>query len=691
MRIIKYIIPVLIFIITSCATTKQEVDRSSAPEPKEAPEIQFSKPASFTLENGLEVIVAENHEMPVVSFQLTVDADPVKEGDAVGYVEAAGNLLRNGTTERPKAKLDEEIDFIGADLYTYTNGFYASSLKKHSEELLDVLSDITKNATFPKEEVDKYKQKQLSNLASSKTNASFIARRVAQKLRFGDHPYGELKTESSIENISRDLCLDYYKTYYKPNTSYLVMVGDLTLSEAREYANKYFGDWEKGEVPQHTYETPDRPDQTEVALVYKDDAVQSQIAITYPVDLSIGSGKEIKARVMNNILGGGVFSGYLMKNLREDKGYTYGARSSLNTDPLIGYFRAGAQVGTEVTDSAITEFFYEMNRIRNEGVEKDHLDMVQNVMTGSFSRQLENPRTYARFALNTKRYDLPDDYYANYLKRVNNVSKEDVQQMAREYILPDESYVVVVGDKSVVKERIQKFSGKNKVNLYNFNGEPVSESKQIPKGMTAEKIIEKYIEALGGRENLEKVKEIHQVNTLSMPGASVTIELYRKTPDKMTQIKKMNGMVMSKQVFDGEKGKIIAQGQEQQMQESMLKEMKFEAKMHKYLSYDELGIKTELVEMDQVKGQDVYKVKITMPNGNVRYDFYDTESGLKLQSKSKTQTQMGEIDMVRTFSDYKKVEGVKFPFTIKISGMRDMTMEVQKVEINQGIEESVFQ
>src|SRR6056297_2483218 len=438
MRMIKYIIPVLIFVIASCATTKMEVDRTTAPDPKQAPEIQFSKPASFTLDNGLEVIVAENHEMPVVSFRLTVDVDPVKEGEAVGYVEATGNLLRNGTSERSKAEIDEEIDFLGADLYTFTNGFYASSLKKHADKLLKVLADVTKNPSFPEEEVDKYKQKQLSNLTSSKTNASFIAGRIARKLRFGDHPYGELKTESSIENISRDLCLYYYKTYYKPNTSYLVMVGDLTLSEARKYANKYFGDWKKGEVPQHTYETPERPDQTEVALVHKDDAVQSQIAITYPVHLSIGSGKEIKARVMNNILGGGVFSGYLMKNLREDKGYTYGARSSVITDPLIGYFRAGAQVGTEVTDSAITEFFYEMNRIRDEVVEKEHLDMVQNVMTGSFSRQLENPRTYARFALNTKRYDLPDDHYANYLKRVNSVSTEDVQQMARDYILPDE-------------------------------------------------------------------------------------------------------------------------------------------------------------------------------------------------------------------------------------------------------------
>jgi hypothetical protein len=127
------------------------------------------------------------------------------------------------------------------------------------------------------------------------------------------------------------------------------------------------------------------------------------------------------------------------------------------------------------------------------------------------------------------------------------------------------------------------------------------------------------------------------------------------------------------------------------MQGEMLKEMKFEAKMHKYLKYDELGIKTELVAMDKVNGNDVYKVKITMPNGKVRYDFYDTESGLKLQSKSKTQTQMGEMDMIRTFSDYKEVEGVKFPFTINISGMRNMTLKVKKIKVNQGIENSVFQ
>ena len=691
MRMIKYIIPVLIFVIASCATTKMEVDRTTAPDPKQAPEIQFSKPASFTLDNGLEVIVAENHEMPVVSFRLTVDVDPVKEGEAVGYVEATGNLLRNGTSERSKAEIDEEIDFLGADLYTFTNGFYASSLKKHADKLLKVLADVTKNPSFPEEEVDKYKQKQLSNLTSSKTNASFIAGRIARKLRYGEHPYGELKTESSIENISRDLCVDYYKTYYKPNTSYLVMMGDLSLEEAKKLARKYFADWEKGEVPEHKYEMPERPGKPKVALVNKDDAVQSVISITYPVELSIGSEDEIKAKVMNNILGGGVFSGYLMKNLREDKGYTYGARSSLSTDPLVGYFKAGAKVGTEVTDSAITQFFHEMNRIRDEKVKKDHLDMVQEVMTGSFSRQLEDARTYARFALNSKRYDLPDDYYANYLKKVNGVTVEDVQSMAREYIRPEESYIVVVGDKAKVTEKIKKFSGNNEIEEYNFNGQPVEKSKSIPEGMNAEKVIKNYIDALGGRANLEKVREVHQVSSMSMQGRQIDIEVFRKAPDKYANITKMNGMVMSKQVFDGEKGKMIVQGQEQQMQGEMLKEMKFEAKMHKYLKYDELGIKTELVAMDKVNGNDVYKIKITMPNGRVRYDFYDTKSGLKLQSKSKTQTQMGEMDMVRTFSDYKEVEGVKFPFTINISGMRNMTLKVKKIKVNQGIENSVFQ
>ena len=235
-----------------------QVDRTEPPKPGPAPEFEFESPSSFTMDNGLEVIVSENHEMPLVSFKLAVDVDPVKEKEAVGFVDAASNLLRNGTVNHEKSEIDESIDFIGASLYTFENGMYANCLSKHTDKLLDVMSDVVMNPTFPKEEVEKYKKQSKSELASSKTNASFIAQRVARKLRNGDHPYGELKTEKTIDKINPSLCKDYHGTYYKPNVSYLVMVGDITTDEAKKYAEKYFGDWNKSEVPEHSYDFPER-------------------------------------------------------------------------------------------------------------------------------------------------------------------------------------------------------------------------------------------------------------------------------------------------------------------------------------------------------------------------------------------------------------------------------------------------
>jgi predicted Zn-dependent peptidase len=669
-----------------------QVDRTEPPKPGPAPEIEFEEPTSFTLDNGLQVIVSENHEMPLVSFQLAVEVDPVKEGDAVGYVSAAGNLLRNGTKNREKAEIDESVDFIGASLNTYENGIYASSLTKHSDKLLDVMADVVKNPTFPKEEVDKYKQKTKSSLASSSTNASFIAQRVARKLRNGDHPYGELETKETIENITRKLCENYHGKYFRPNVSYLVMVGDITPEKARNYAEKYFSDWEKSEVPTHDYDFPKRENAPRVALVNKEDAVQSVISVTYPVKLQVGDPDAIEANVTNNILGGGVFSGYLMQNLREDKGYTYGARSTLRKDEEVGYFKANAEVGTAVTDSAVHEFLYEMNRIREEKVDKEHLSLVKNVINGNFARSLEDAKTKARFALNTKRYDLPADYYSNYLKKVEAVTVEDVNKTAKKYILPEESTILVVGNKKKVSDKLKRFSDDGKVQLYSKTGEPVKESKKkVPADLTPNKVIKKYIEAAGGRENFKKVNSYKRVASVSMGARTITIKEIRKAPEKFVTITEMNGNVMQKQVYNGKKAMASSMGQKREIKGKKLKNLKYQAKLFKFLKYDELGVELELQGIEQVDGEDAYKIKVTNPAGKHHYDYYSVNSGLKVKTKSKQQTQQGEVTTIQKYSDYKEVNGILFPHTIEISGMRSMTLTVDSYKINQEIDSSVFE
>ncbi|MFO8235273.1 MAG: pitrilysin family protein [Bacteroidales bacterium] len=681
------LLPALVFMANML---NAQVDRSNPPEPKPAPEIKIKQPQTFTLDNGLEVIVAQNKEVPMVYFQLAVDVDPVKEEDAVGYVEATGNLLRNGTENRSKSEIDEEIDYIGANLSTFSNGFYATCLSEHKGDLMELLSDILLNPTFPEEELGKYQEKEISELSSQKTDASSIANRVGKKLRYKDHPYGEIKTEETIGNITRDLIEEYHENYYKPNASYLVISGDIEPEEAKNLADQYFGGWEQGDAPKHEYSFPEVSEEREIAFVNKNDAVQSVVGITYPVDLKPGSEDAIKARVTNSILGGSGFSAYLMKNLREDKGYTYGAYSSLQNDPLVGSFMARAEVNGEATDSAVTEFLYEMDRIRDERVDEDHLDLVKNSIYGQFARDMEDPRNYSRYTLNLMRYNLPDDYYQTYLQKVEKVTIDEIQQTADKYIKPDEATILVVGNEEEVADKLAKFASDEEVDYYDIYGNPREEAETEIGNTTANDVIEKYIEAIGGREKLEKVEDVKQVFIINMQGRELESRIYQKKPNYYLMEMKMNGNVMQRQIFDGEEGRVEGMGQKQTLEGEQLERFKYEAQLHKFLKYNELDVNMELTGVEKIDGNDAYKVNVEHDNGHKHVDFFDVESGLKVQSQSKVTTQQGEVTQVESYKDYKEVNGVLMPHTQEISGMQSMTMKAKEIEINTGLSKDFF-
>ncbi len=667
-----------------------QLDRSVRPEPGKAKEIKIGKSHKFTLDNGLKVIVVENHKVPRVSFQLSLDVDPVMEGDAVGYTSVAGDLLRAGTANRSKAEIDEAVDFIGARLATYSTGIYASALTSHTETILDLMTDVLYNPTFPQEELDKTKKQIISGLAAEKTNPNAMASRLNRKLRYGNHPYGEIQTEENVDNITRDLLVDYYQTYFKPNVAYLVVVGDVKAKEAKKIVEQYFAKWEAGEVPTHEYETPEAPEQAKVAMIHKDGAVQSVVNITYPVEMQPGSPDAIPARLMNSILGGGVFSGRLMQNLREDKGWTYGARSNLSSDELVGYFNAGAELATEVTDSAVHEFLYEMERMRTEKVSEDHLQLVKNVAAGAFGRSLESPQTVARFALNIERYNLPEDYYTTYLEKLEAVTVDDIQRMAQKYIKPDHAYISIVGDKEVLDERLKPYSGDNNIAYYDLYAQPAKAGKAIPAGMTAEKVLANYIEAIGGEEKINNLEDVQIKTTTSVNGMPLEMTTYQKAPNMFVMEMTMNGNVIQKQVFDGEKGKMSGMGGERQMNEGEIAQMKIDSRLDKELVMQDLGYEMTLKGVEDVDGTEAYKVEVVSPSGQKFYDFYAVDSGLKVQTKTTAQTPQGEMTQVQQYSDYQEVEGVKFPFVQQISGMQSMTLKVQEIKVNEGISNDVF-
>ncbi|MFP5470875.1 MAG: insulinase family protein [Bacteroidia bacterium] len=697
----KKLLYIIGMIAIANASLAQKVDRSKRPDPGPAPKIQIGQYEKFELANGLKVFVIENHKLPTISFQLTIDKDPLLEKDKVGLSSMAGDLMSAGTTNRTKEQIDEQIDFMGANFTSYSNGFFASALTKHTDKLLEIATDVLYNSSFPQEELDKMKKRTISGIKSAKTSPDAIMANVSSVLNYGkNHPYGEVQTVEHVENITIDDCKNYVKTYFRPNVSYLVIVGDIKPDKAKALVEKYFAQWEKAEVPTHNYATPQRPKQTEVAFVHKPGAVQSVIEVTHPIDLKPGSPDELVAAVMNQILGGGVFSGRLMQNLRETKAYTYGARSSLSSDELVGSFSAGASVRNEVTDSSVHEFMYELRRIVTEMVTADELNLIKSSMNGSFARSLERPQTIARFALNIERYGLPKDYYDTYLERLSAITIEDIKRVAEKYIYPENANIIIVGNKDIAGT-LTRFSTSGKVNMYDINGDLIVEpeiKKELPAGLTAQKVVDDYVYASSMTKNakelkkkLKATKSINVKMTGEVQGFSMTMTRLQ-TQGKYYESVEAMGQVFQKKVFNGKtgyqsnmmSGKGDLEGEE-------LEEAKLNANYIPEMLYATNGYKLELKGLETFNGKDVYALDVVSPKGTKTTEYYDVESKMKVYTSSEVDSPEGKFTSEAEYSDYKEVKGFMMPHKVAINvGGQAIDLTVSSIEINGTVDAELF-
>jgi zinc protease len=434
-----------------------QVDRTHAPLPGPAPEINIGEPDTFSLPNGLQVFVVEHHQLPQVTASLLLKIDPVQEKDRSGYVSMAGDILRRGTTSKTKAQLDEEIDFLGGYVNTESKGASAFSLAANFEKTFAIMADVILHPSFPADELDKLKKQDLSNLAQQKDDPQSIMNNVTSVLLYGkDHPYGEVETEGTLSKIEMEDLKNYYNTYWKPNVGYLVLVGDITKSEARRLVEKYLGSWQASAVPRHEYPVPAQPATTTVALVDRPSSVQTVISVTNTVQLKPGDMENFPASLMDDILGGGSTS-HLFTDLRERHGYTYGAYSSLSNDPLVGSFSAGAAVRNPVTDSAIVRLIADLNDIRNSNVSDTELMRFKSAVSGNFARSLENPERIAEFARNIAYYHMPPDYYRDYLKSIAAVTPDQIRESASRYINPAHAYIIMVGSASDITPQVTQY------------------------------------------------------------------------------------------------------------------------------------------------------------------------------------------------------------------------------------------
>lgn len=671
------------FVISASA----QVDRTKAPAAGPAPKIQIGDHDSFTLKNGMKVLVVENHKLPRVEFALSLLIDPIVEGDKVGYTSFTGDLMDRGTSNRTANQIAEEIDFIGADLGARADGAVAGGLSRYKEQIIELMADVTLHPIFPQDEFDKIVKQTLSGLEANKTDPKSTSRNVRSKVLYGEsHPYGEVLTEASVNNVTVEDCKKYHETYFKPNVALMVIVGDITTKEAKKLVEKYFGKWEQGVVPTHKYEMPAKIEGKRVVFANKDAAPQSLVQIINWIDLKKGDPDIIPASVMNSMLGRG-FLGLLNKNLREDKAYTYGAYSGLSSDKLVGRFYTSSEVKAEVTDSSLMEMAFEINKIRNTKLTQDHLDMTKATLAGDFARSLENPSTIADFAMAIERYKLPADYYATYLEKLDKVTLEDIQAMAKKYTDPDNAVYLVVGDKKY-KKQLAKLSSTGEVEEYDYKGDIVKEDPNaIPEGLTCTSVIENYLTAVGGRDKWSAVKNLAIKGEMKMGPMSMNIETAFKNNEKYSLKMTMNGQVMQAVTYNGTSAKIMAMGQEKQADEAELAKYKIQAQMCPELNMQELGYKMDIVGAEVIDGEKAYKIEITDAGGESRYDFFSVESGLKI----KTIMQQNGMSIVMLYKEYKEVEGIKYPYlTVTKMGPQEMPLTITELSVNKGVEDSIF-
>jgi len=657
------------------------------PKPGVAPTIKIGKPITFELKNGLKVMVVENHKLPRVSFSLTLDNDPYAEGDKKGVADMTSTLIGSGTTKISKTAFNEEVDFLGANINFSSNGASASALSKYSGRVLELMADGALNPNFTQEEFDKEKTKLIEGLKANEKSVSAVAARVINVLTYGkNHPAGEYLSEATLKNVTLADVKANYNTYFVPSNAYLIIVGDVKFKETKKMVEKFFGSWKKEAAPSISYSDPKDVSATQINFIDMPNAVQSEVAVVNISKLKMTDPDYFAVLIANQILGGD-FNSYINMNLREAHGWTYGARTSIYGDKRVSTFNASTQVRNAVTDSTVVEIFKEFKKIRTEKVTDEMLASVKAGYIGRFVMQIEKPQTVAGYALRIQTQSLPADFYENYIKNISAVTADDILRVANKYFLADNSRIVIVGKAAYVAPSLEKL--KFPVSYFDKYGNPTAKpefKKSVPAGVTAKSVIDNYIKAIGGEKAASAVKTIAMTGTTTIPQAPSPLNFTSKIDAKgklMVELA-MGTMSIMKQVVNEKGAYVMQQGQRQNIEGTMLTDMKAAATPFEELSLSKKqGLTLETIEF--INGKDAYAVK----NGKTTL-YYDVTSGLKL-AESKVVEQGGKsITQTTNYADYKEVKGVKVPFNIIQNVGFELDIKMSDVKINEGVSDADF-
>jgi len=488
MRISKSLLTLILALILGLAGSTAAQDdhspetskverKNRAPVSKDVLKVTLPRASEATLSNGLTVLVMENHRLPMVSLQFNISgAGPIFEpSNTPGVASMTAQMLREGTKTKTSVEIAEQSAQLGAEI-SAAAGFGSSSTLVNASGLSDnfdqwfaLTTDVLLNPNFAPDELDRLKQRLKAQLRQQRANPNFLSNETFSKAVYGSHPAAVVAaTNESIDAMTSEMLAKWHAGRYAPQNTILGVVGDVKASELVPKLEKWLSAWKKTELTEVLPANPKPAASKRVFLVERPNSVQTTVVLGN-IAIDRRDPDYIPLNVANHILGGGP-AARLFLNLREEKGYTYGVYSSFTALKYPGPWRAGGDVRTDVTAGAMTEFFKEFQRLREEKVPAGELEEAKRAIVASFALSLERPSELLGYAIVRKIYGFPGDYWDSYPAKVMAVTADDIQRVARQYINPDSLQGVAVGDLSKIKSVMEKYGP---VEVYNAEGKKI--------------------------------------------------------------------------------------------------------------------------------------------------------------------------------------------------------------------------
>ena len=424
------------------------------------------------LPNGLGVVVVEDLRLPLVSYRLALrTGDAHDPAELPGLMDMLTGLITEGTQSRTSREIADEVARLGATLQAGANSDYttiaASSLSIFSDEILELMADVALRPVFPENEVGLAKQNTKESLKQQRAQPSFLASEMVARVMFGEHPYSvTAPTPESIDATTRDRLVEFHRSNFVANNSVLIVAGNVRQDSLLRQIESLFGAWRQGAVLSDDFPHPPRRTARSAYVVDRPGSAQANIVIAN-AGITRTSPDYFPMLVMHTVLGANA-SSRLFMNLREEKGYTYGAYSSLDARRTAGTFRATAEVRTPVTGESLKEFFYELDRIRNEPVSEKEIADAKSYLTGVFPIRLETQEGLIDQLVQIKMFGLADDYLEIYRNRIQAVTIEQIQDVSRKYVKTEEAAIVIVGDGSRLRDQVKPYA--EEIEFYNTAG-----------------------------------------------------------------------------------------------------------------------------------------------------------------------------------------------------------------------------